>query len=154
MSLIIATGSNLGDKKANLEKAIDLLSKNFTLISQSKVYSSPAVGKTDQPSFYNQVLEFKLPQAKPEEVMNKLLEIEQEMGRVRDVHWGPRIIDLDIIFWNDLELNSKLLTLPHPRWKERAFVVKPLRELPFFQVISKSHKMPDEFDHIASPIKL
>ena len=99
MSLIIATGTNLGDKLTNLAKARELLSRQFKPIAQSSVYCSAPVGFIDQPSFYNQALEFSLPDMAPQETMRILLKIEEELGRKRLVKWGPRIIDLDIIFW-------------------------------------------------------
>lgn len=150
MSLIIATGTNLGDKLTNLAKARELLSGQFKPIAQSSVYCSAPVGFKDQPSFYNQALEFSLPDMAPQETMRILLKIEEELGRKRVVKWGPRIIDLDIIFWGTSKIHEEDLIVPHPRWAERAFVVLPLRELPFFQVLQKSFKIPEKFDHHAS----
>lgn len=150
MSLIIATGTNLGDKLSNLDKAKQLLSEKFNFIAESSVYESPAVGKTDQPAFYNQVLEFQIPKLSPDETMLFLLDVEKSMGRVRDEKWGPRVIDLDILFWGLDKFETLSVQIPHPRWRERAFVVKPLRELPFFQVLEKSYKIPDVFDHEAN----
>ena len=149
MSLIIATGANLGDKRSNLEQAKTLLSEHFEFVAQSNVYSSPPVGYEEQPEFFNQVLEFKIPDATPDEVLLKILEIEERMGRKREFKWGPRVIDLDILFWGDAVIDKTGLQVPHPRWNERAFVVLPLRELPFFQVLSKKYKIPEEFDHNA-----
>ena|SRR5690554_673779 len=152
MSLIIATGSNLGDKGHNLLLAKKKLLQRFELVAASNVYHSPPVGYVDQPSFYNQVLEFRLPQSSPQQVMDELLEIELQMGRKRDMKWGPRLIDLDIIFWGVEEISSPNLTIPHPLWSERAFVALPLRELPFFKVLSKSFKIPQEFDSTAEVV--
>ncbi len=152
MSLIIATGSNLGIPVENLRNAKKILSQEFSLIAESRIYHSVAVDYTDQPDFYNQVLEFSLPQMTPDQVMKKLLEVETSMGRQRTTWRGPRNIDLDIIFWGNLNLNSDNLIIPHPRWRERSFVVRPLKELPFFQTIEKCFTIPENFQIDASPI--
>ena len=131
MSLIIATGSNLGDKKSNLQNAKKYLSHFFHLVSESQIYQSEAVDYTNQPFFFNQVLEFKEPDQGPQEVMRQLLSIEKLMGRRRDIPKGPRIIDLDLIFFGNQKFNSANVTLPHPRWDKRDFVYIPLKELPF-----------------------
>ena len=125
MSLIIATGSNLGDKKSNLQNAKKYLSHFFKLIDESQVYQSEAVDYTNQPFFFNQVLEFQEPRQGPQEVMRQLLSIEKLMGRRRDIPKGPRIIDLDLIFFGNQKFNSANVTLPHPRWDKRDFVYIP-----------------------------
>ena len=132
MSLIIATGSNLGDKKANLRNAKKYLSYFFDFVAESKIYQSEPVDYLDQPVFFNQVLEFKTPSFSPEKVMSQLLEVEKLMGRKRDIPKGPRIIDLDLIFYGDEEIRSSNITIPHPRWDKREFVYVPMKELPFF----------------------
>lgn len=152
MSLIIATGSNLGDKSRNLELALEALKKEYSLIASSRVYESSAVGVTDQPSFYNQMLEFDLPHTNPNKTMIKLLEIEELLGRVRKEKWGPRVIDIDIIFWGVHKIETKILCVPHPFWNQRSFVVEPLKELPFFQTLEKSFKIPSDFENSAKPI--
>lgn len=152
MSLIIATGSNIGDSIANLVAAKLELSKEFELLAESRIYKSAAVDYESQPDFFNQVLEFKLPLKDPEEVMHSLLELEAELGRVRDSWRGPRTIDIDIIFWGNQSYQSSTLIIPHPRWLERSFVVRPLQELPFFQTIKKSFIIPESFKVEASPI--
>lgn len=152
MSLIIATGSNLGDSVANLNEVRRKLSEEFQFVAASRIYHSKAVDYADQPDFYNQVLEFALPSGSPESVMRRLLEIEASMGRVRDQWRGPRTVDVDIIFWGTLSLSTPELTVPHPRWRERSFVVRPLRELPFFQTIEKCFTIPESFDIDAFPI--
>lgn len=139
----------MGDKQQNLMAAKSALCQRFDLIAQSNIYSSPAVDHKDQPPFYNQALEFKIPDTTPDAVMRTLLEIEQAMGRQRIVKKGPRTIDLDIIFWGLVRVENENLVIPHPRWNQRAFVVLPLRELPFFQTLQKSYKISVEFDHQA-----
>jgi 2-amino-4-hydroxy-6-hydroxymethyldihydropteridine diphosphokinase len=152
MSLIIATGSNIGDSINLLKEARDTLAKRFSLIAESRIYTSSAIEYENQPDFFNQVLEFSIPALKPEDVMNELLAIEKIFGRNRDIPKGPRTLDLDIIFWGNEEINSQHLTVPHPRWMERSFVVKPLQELPFFQTIKKCFIIPKTFNVDASPI--
>jgi len=152
MSLIIATGTNLGNKSKNLELALEALKKEYSLVAISRVYESSAVGVTDQPSFYNQMLEFDLPHTSPNETMIKLLQIEDELGRIRKEKWGPRVIDIDIIFWGVHKIETKILKVPHPFWSQRSFVVEPLKELPFFQTLKKSFKIPSDFENKAKPI--
>ncbi|WP_408098280.1 2-amino-4-hydroxy-6-hydroxymethyldihydropteridine diphosphokinase [Peredibacter sp. HCB2-198] len=152
MSLIIATGSNIGDSLHHLEEAKQVLAQKFSLIAASRVYVSKAVDYENQPDFFNQVLEFRIPALSPHQVMQELLNIEKSLGRNRNIPKGPRTIDLDIIFWGLDTINEPALTIPHPRWNERSFVVKPLQELPFFQTIEKCFTIPKSFNVDASPI--
>lgn len=150
MSLIIATGSNLGDKEKNLNLAKTELSKHFKFIKESNIYSSPAVEYLNQPDFYNQVLEFEIPNdIEPTSVMELLLQIEKGLGRNREIPKGPRLIDIDIIFWSLLEINETNLIVPHPAWNERSFVVYPLKELPYFQTLKNYFKIPETFNNTA-----
>ena len=134
MSLIIATGSNIGDRKKNLLLALNHLQKKFELIASSQICETKAVDFLDQPDFLNQVHEFKLPDISPLECLHQCLAIEEQMGRVRLMKYGPRLIDIDIIFWNHLKINENNLIIPHPKWEERTFVREPLKELPWFKV--------------------
>lgn len=152
MSLVIATGSNIGDSLSHLEEAKAKLSQKFELIAASRIYKSRAVDYLNQPDFFNQVLEFRLPAADPVQVMNDLLALEKDLGRNRDIPKGPRTIDIDIIFWGMKTLDEAALVLPHPRWIERSFVVKPLMELPFFQEVEKCFTIPKTFNVDAFPI--
>ncbi|MBG60185.1 MAG: 2-amino-4-hydroxy-6-hydroxymethyldihydropteridine diphosphokinase [Halobacteriovoraceae bacterium] len=152
MSLIIATGSNIGDRFLNLDNAKSKISQTFDFIAESRIYSSPAVDYMDQPDFLNQVLEFKLPEISPEKVMLILLEYEKQLGRVRDIDKGPRLIDMDIIFWGEIKIQQENLKVPHPRWQDRAFVAKPLMELPFYKSLSKKLFVETDFDHEAFPV--
>jgi 2-amino-4-hydroxy-6-hydroxymethyldihydropteridine diphosphokinase len=153
MSLIIATGSNLGDKKSHLKSAKVLISKHFNLIAQSQIYSSPAVDYLDQPDFFNQVLEFEQPKSmSPTDVMTLLLSLEKELGRRRDIPKGPRTVDIDIIFFGLKEINTDLLQVPHPRCFERSFVILPLTELPYYQVLKSHFSFTHNFSNAAKPI--
>lgn len=149
MSLVISTGSNLGDREINLEQAKQCLTEHFNLMAESALYISPAVDYTDQPDFYNQVLEFKIPPLSTGDVMETLLKIEDGMGRIRRILKGPRLIDLDLLFWGDEKIKTRNLTIPHPRLFERSFVILPLRELPCFSRLEKSFFFPDTFDNQA-----
>ena len=150
--LLIATGSNLGESLTYLRKARDILSTHFTFVAESRIYHSKAVGYENQPDFYNQVLQFELPALSPDEVMTLLLKIEKDLGRTREIHQGPRTIDLDILFWGKEEYQTELVNIPHPRWHERSFVVQPLKELPCFINFQKYFKIPHTFTNEASPI--
>lgn len=153
MSLIIATGSNLGDKYENLNKAKLKLSQIFKLIKASDIFTSGAVEVSDQPDFYNQVLEFELPDFDPDQTMLRILEIEKSLGRVRSKRYGARTIDIDIIFWGLRNISTKNLEVPHPKWSERSFVVKPLQQLPFFKEVEKCFTIVKSFEIDAKPIK-
>jgi 2-amino-4-hydroxy-6-hydroxymethyldihydropteridine diphosphokinase len=152
MSLIVATGSNIGQSLSILNQAQNTLDQTFGLIAASRIYVSKAVEYENQPDFFNQVLELKMPASSPQEVMKYLLQLEKEFGRNRNVPKGPRTLDLDIIFWNLETINEESLTIPHPRWMERSFVVKPFQELPFFQSIEKCFTIPRSFEIDAFPI--
>lgn len=151
-SFFVATGTNVGDRKLNLQTAKDLLASEFHLVAESRIYESPAVDYLNQPDFYNQVLEFSLPAISPQEVMKRLLQIELEMGRNRIVPKGPRIIDLDILFWSDSKIQTESLTIPHPRLFERSFVVFPLSELPGFKELQKHFEFKFAFTNRAFPL--
>ncbi len=154
MSLVLATGSNLHDKLQNLIDAKNVLQEMFDLKAESDVFESVAVDYTNQPDFYNQVLEFTIPEDfSPQEVMLKLLEIEKLMGRTRDIDKGPRTVDIDIIFWDLAAIREENLIIPHPRWQDRSFVVRPLQQLPFFKKIEKCFKIPHGFEVDAKPIQ-
>lgn len=152
MSLFIATGSNLGDRKANLAEAKTLLSKKLNFIAESRIYESPAVDYLNQPDFYNQVLEFELPLTPANDVMDFLLETEHLLGRNRIIPKGPRLIDLDILFWGDQSIENEKLSVPHPRLFERSFVVLPLSELPGFKKLQEKFHFNFSFSNSASPV--
>lgn len=125
----LSTGSNMGKRHEMLLKAISLLSASAgEIVTLSRVVETPAWGKTDQPDFLNQVLVLKttLP---PRELLNTILDIEMQMGRNRIEKWGPRIIDIDILFYDDEIINEDGLQIPHPWMHERRFVLEPLSEI-------------------------
>lgn len=152
MSLIVALGSNIGESIQILNEAKNILAEKFGLISESRIYKSLAVDYENQPDFFNQVLELRLPALTPQETMDFLLNLEKDFGRRRDIPKGPRTLDLDIIFWAQETIQTDTLIVPHPRWIERSFVVKPLQELPFFHSIEKCFIIPKTFNVDAFPI--
>jgi len=127
--VFIVLGSNLGNRKVNLEKAGLEIEKRLGIIKKSSsLYETQAWGKTDQPNFINQVLlvELNLP---IENVLDCVLDIEQELGRKRVEKWGARIIDIDLLYAEDLIIDSDKLTLPHAGIADRRFVLQPLVEI-------------------------
>ncbi|MGN6297413.1 MAG: 2-amino-4-hydroxy-6-hydroxymethyldihydropteridine diphosphokinase [Ginsengibacter sp.] len=127
--LFLITGGNIGDRKKNLETAAALIQKQIGKISRlSAMYETEAWGVTNQPPFYNQVLEVETPLS-PREVLHLILEIEEEMGRKRSIKNAARNIDIDILFFNNEIINEHNLTIPHPEIINRRFVLLPLLEL-------------------------
>jgi 2-amino-4-hydroxy-6-hydroxymethyldihydropteridine diphosphokinase len=126
--LYLALGTNLGDRFANLQAAIDALPPTVRVRSQSPVYETPPWGLTGQPTFLNMVLKGETALA-PVELLKHLKLLETELGRLPSVRWGPRRIDMDILFYDQLILDTPELTIPHPRLHERAFVLVPLADL-------------------------
>lgn len=125
----IGLGSNLGDRRANLDRALaEIQSAGIKVAAVSKYLESEPYGVTDQPKFINAVARLETDLA-PEPLLDVLLGIENKMGRVRRRHWGERNIDLDLLLYDDVRLNTAKLTLPHPDMQNRDFVMKPLAEV-------------------------
>ncbi|MBI3378687.1 MAG: 2-amino-4-hydroxy-6-hydroxymethyldihydropteridine diphosphokinase [Nitrospirae bacterium] len=125
----ISIGSNLGDRKENCRQAIKLIEKNGIAVrKQSRMCETEPWGVNDQPKFINMAIEVETDK-KPEELLVILKEIEKEIGRTETTKWGPRVIDLDILFYDDLILKTPDLEIPHPLLQERDFVLKPLSEI-------------------------
>ncbi len=128
-TVYLLTGGNLGNRKENLEKAKKLLAKHCgKIVRSSSVYETEAWGPVAQPDFLNQVHEIQTGLQAPE-LMRRLLKIEKKMGRVRREKAGPRVIDLDILFFNDQVLDLPELKIPHPEIRNRRFVLVPMTEL-------------------------
>lgn len=127
--VFLGLGTNLGNKSANLSEAIRLIEiEAGRLIIASSVYETAPWGIEDQPRFLNQVILIESTLA-PVLLLEKLLDIEQQMGRKRIQKWGSRLIDIDILFYNDVIFQSVSLTLPHPFIQDRNFVLAPLAEI-------------------------
>ena len=122
-------GGNLGNRKENLSKAIALINEQCgSVTNYSSIYETEAWGKTDQPSFLNQALEIST-SLNARQLMRKILKIEKLMGRTRKEKLGPRIIDIDIIFFENEIHDQHFLKIPHPEMQNRRFVLVPLAEI-------------------------
>ena len=125
----LLTGSNLGDRLANLNTAKALIDLHCGKTTRfSSVYETAAWGKIDQPSFLNQALEIETT-LHPKELIKKVLKVEKLLGRKRTEKYGPRIIDVDIIFFNNEIIKKHFLAIPHPEVQNRRFALVPLSEL-------------------------
>jgi 2-amino-4-hydroxy-6-hydroxymethyldihydropteridine diphosphokinase len=124
----LALGSNLGDRIANLQKAIAALPPKFIPLVQSSVYETEPWGYSEQPAFLNLVLKGETDLA-PNDLLSFLKQLEVSLGRRKTFRYGPRFIDLDILFYDNLVLDDPELVIPHPRIAERAFVLVPLAEI-------------------------
>ncbi|WP_226677511.1 2-amino-4-hydroxy-6-hydroxymethyldihydropteridine diphosphokinase [Rossellomorea aquimaris] len=126
----ISLGSNMGDRESYLEKAINILGSHgkIEVTKRSSMYETDPVGFTEQDQFLNMVIEIRT-SLSPETLLHQCLQVEIDLGREREFKWGPRIIDLDILLYNHLMVESEDLLIPHPRMQERAFVLIPLLEV-------------------------
>jgi 2-amino-4-hydroxy-6-hydroxymethyldihydropteridine diphosphokinase len=124
----LALGSNLGDRLANLKQAIAALTPQINVKAKSQVYETPPWGVEDQPKFLNQVVKAKT-YLEPEQLLKHLKRLELALGRKESIPNGPRLIDMDILFYDDLVLNTPALVIPHPRLHERGFVLLPLMDI-------------------------
>ena len=127
--IFLSLGTNLGNRPENLRRARkEIEDRDIDIIADSPVYSTAAWGKSDQDAFLNQVLKIQTP-LEPDALLHALMEIEYQMGRLRLEKWGPRIIDIDIIFYDQTIISKEFLTIPHPRMTERLFVLVPLNDI-------------------------
>ena len=126
----VGLGSNLGNREENSQAALSRLAKVPTIqvTHVSSLYETAPVGVTEQPEFLNAVaaLETSLPAT---ELLGLFLHLENQLGRVRTFRWGPRVIDLDLLLYGDMQIALPSLTVPHPRLRERGFVLVPLAEI-------------------------
>jgi 2-amino-4-hydroxy-6-hydroxymethyldihydropteridine diphosphokinase len=125
----LALGSNLGDRLANLQRAVGLLgaTEGIRVVRSSRVYETEPVGPP-QPDYLNAVVEVETTRS-PRGLLEACLEVERAMGRVRRERWGPRVIDVDVLTYGREAVEEPGLVVPHPRMHERAFVLVPLLEL-------------------------
>lgn len=145
----VALGSNLGDSNAYLDKAVLALQKHKAIsgLISSRYYKSKPHGPQDQPDYFNAVVKFNT-RLKPEKLLDLLQDIENKNKRVRKgvVRWGARTLDLDLLFYGNERINTKRLTVPHPRICERAFVLLPLNELASGLKVTKTTTINDCID--------
>ncbi len=125
----LLTGGNMGNREQNLTLAAQKIEQSCgQIVQRSPVYETAAWGHTQQPAFLNQVLMISTPLS-PEQLMQRLLDIEHQMGRIRQEKMGPRIIDLDILLINDEIIDTPFLRVPHPALPQRRFVLTPLADI-------------------------
>jgi len=124
----LGLGTNMGDRKENLRNALDAIAEKMTVCERSSLYETAAWGYTDQPDFLNQVIKVET-SLTPLRLLNFLKKTEVELGRVANFRYGPRQIDVDILFYDEIVKNTGRLQIPHPRLAERAFVLVPLNEI-------------------------
>jgi 2-amino-4-hydroxy-6-hydroxymethyldihydropteridine diphosphokinase len=128
-TIILSTGSNLGERQAVLASARQSIARLIgPIVSASGLYETAAWGLTDQPSFLNQALQVDTVYS-PEIILEKMGAIETELGRVREQKWGPRVIDIDLIYYGVDVIHEEHLTVPHPGIAQRRFVLEPLLEI-------------------------
>jgi 2-amino-4-hydroxy-6-hydroxymethyldihydropteridine diphosphokinase len=122
-------GSNLGDRKKNLSTARNAIEISVgDVLKASSIYETGAWGKTNQPDFLNQALKVQTALS-PEDLLAEILKIELTMGRRREVHWGERTIDIDILLYETAIISLPSLTIPHPQLQNRRFALEPLAEI-------------------------
>jgi 2-amino-4-hydroxy-6-hydroxymethyldihydropteridine diphosphokinase len=127
--IYLLLGSNIGDRMAMIRKARRVIGDEIGgIVASSHIYRTEAWGIRDQPEFLNQVLEVDTV-LEPVELLDGVLTIEQQLGRHRRVKWGERIIDIDILYYRDLVMDTRRLTIPHPHIASRKFTLVPLNEI-------------------------
>jgi 2-amino-4-hydroxy-6-hydroxymethyldihydropteridine diphosphokinase len=127
--VFLLLGSNLGDREAYLQTAVHHVETDIApLAKKSAVYETQSWGKTDEPDYLNQVIELKTG-LEPAVILKKILDIEKLMGRKREVKWGSRIIDIDILFYGQAIINEVALQIPHPELHKRMFTLIPMNEI-------------------------
>ncbi len=127
-TVYLALGSNIGDSRQHIQNAIGKLAVLLQDLKSAPLYQSKAIGYTDQPDFLNTVVRGGTALA-PAAFLQRIKAVEQEVGRTPTFRWGPREIDIDIIFYDDLVLKTPGLTIPHPEFTKRDFVLQPLCDL-------------------------
>jgi 2-amino-4-hydroxy-6-hydroxymethyldihydropteridine diphosphokinase len=128
LTVYLALGSNVGDSAQYIAKAIELLGPTLHDIQQAPCYISKAVGYTNQADFLNTAVCGQT-ELSPQALIQTIEQIEQQVGRIKRFRWGPREVDIDIIFYGNQTLESENLTIPHPAFRERDFVLQPLVDL-------------------------
>lgn len=123
----VGFGSNLGDRRAHLTAGLAALAEHARLVERSSLYQTAPVGPVEQGRFLNAVAVFETGE-RPDEVMTRLMSIEQQQGRVRETRWGPRTLDLDLLLYGTSTVEEPGLTIPHPGLTTRRFVLEPLLE--------------------------
>nr|WP_242481366.1 2-amino-4-hydroxy-6-hydroxymethyldihydropteridine diphosphokinase [Bacillus cereus group sp. N31] len=136
-SAFISLGSNIGDREFYLKKGIEKLGKNpnIRILTESSIYETEPIGYINQSTFLNMVIKIET-MLSPLDLLNLTQKIEIELKRKREIRWGPRTLDIDILTYNYEKFETDRLTIPHPRMFERSFVLVPLSEIEETLVIS------------------
>lgn len=126
----LSLGSNMGNRMRNLEEALKKLENDYPIkvVNVSSIYETDPVGYEEQDLFLNMAVQVRTALS-PYQLLEACLQTENELGRKRVIHWGPRTIDLDILLYNDENIKTEMLVVPHPRMHERSFVIIPLLEI-------------------------
>lgn len=129
-NVFLSIGTNMGNREHNLKLAVQSLQniENVSVKTVSSIYETAPVGYVNQPNFLNIAVFVQTPHS-PFEMLDICQSIENELGRIRQIRWGPRVIDLDILLFNHENIEAENLIVPHPRMYERAFVLVPLIEI-------------------------
>ncbi len=129
VNVFLLLGSNLGDRKLHLQQAIECIEDEIApIINHSAIYETQSWGKADSPDYLNQVILIQS-QLPAQAILQSVLNIEWKIGRVREEKWGPRIIDIDILFYGDALIDEPELKIPHPELHKRRFTLQPLAEI-------------------------
>lgn len=128
--IILGLGTNVGERELNLSRALQMMDSRYgiNIKAVSSIYETAPYGVTDQADFLNMTVLVETG-LKPLELLQACLSVEREMGRVRTRRWGPRIIDIDLLLYDDIKLSTAELTLPHPGIMQRGFVIIPLKDI-------------------------
>jgi len=126
--VFLGIGTNLGDRERNLQAALAILSQKMVILKESSIYQTAPWGYLDQPAFLNQVIEAQT-DLSPLNLLGFLKDTEKALGRQANFRYGPRLIDLDILFYGNRVIQTPRLQIPHPRIAQRAFVLVPLAEI-------------------------
>ena len=152
-SIYLSLGSNIGDKAYNLKTALNKLSQILEIKKISSIYETEPLLHQDQDNFLNIITEVSYSQ-KAENLLTNIKDIEKKMGREATFRFGPRIIDIDIIFFNYQEINEDNLTIPHKEWKNRLFVIAPLYEILDKKIDQSKYNISDQKVTRLSSIKI
>ena len=152
-SIYLSLGSNIGDRTDNLTKAIVELSKKMKIVKLSSIYETEPLLFENQNSFLNMVLEVDY-KGSPDQLLESIKIIENDMGRESTFRYGPRLIDIDIIFFNNYEVIQDNLTIPHYDWKNRLFVIEPLYEVLELELNKSEYKINGQKVKIVGSINL
>jgi 2-amino-4-hydroxy-6-hydroxymethyldihydropteridine diphosphokinase len=140
----LGLGSNLGDREKNLITALRIVGSRFEVTGYSSIYQSSPVGYDNQPSFLNMVVQIDSDDIPPDRILSFAKKTESRMGREKTFRWGPRIIDIDILYVEDIRVDTQQLTVPHRELFNRKFVLAPLSEITgFLKVGDEAYSLAD-----------